>query len=125
MSAIIGDGGGLLDVLRHLVLPAVATARGPGGHHHPHRALQHAGVAETRTMSASRAPRACRGARILWRHVLRNALPPIATITGLQLGYLLGGALLTEVVFAWPGLGYQLYLLDHRARLPVVQAASC
>ena len=50
-------------------------------------------------------------------------MPPIATITGLQLGYLLGGALFTEVVFAWPGLGNQLYYSIVARDLPVVQAA--
>jgi peptide/nickel transport system permease protein len=60
--------------------------------------------------------------RILWRHALRNALPPIATISGLQLGYLLGGALFTEVVFAWPGLGNQLYSSIIARDIPVVQA---
>ena len=60
---------------------------------------------------------------ILWKHALRNAMPPIATITGLQLGYLLGGALFTEVVFAWPGLGNQLYYAIVARDLPVVQAA--
>ena len=60
---------------------------------------------------------------VLFKHALRNAMPPIATITGLQLGYLLGGALFTEVVFAWPGLGNQLYYAIVARDLPVVQAA--
>ena len=47
---------------------------------------------------------------VVYRHVLKNALIPIITISGLQLGALLGGAILTESVFAWPGLG--LLLLD-------------
>src|SRR4029450_3014154 len=48
---------------------------------------------------------------------------PIATITGLQLGFLLGGAVFTEVVFAWPGLGYQLTSSIVARDFPVVQAA--
>jgi len=44
-------------------------------------------------------------ARVLLRHVLRNALLPITTITGLQFGQLLSGAVLTETIFSWPGLG--------------------
>jgi peptide/nickel transport system permease protein len=43
--------------------------------------------------------------RVVLRHVLRNALIPITTVTGLQFGHLLGGAVLTETVFSWPGLG--------------------
>ena len=53
-----------------------------------------------------------------------NALPPVITITGLQLGYLLGGALLTEVVFAWPGLGSLLYDSITARDLPVIQATT-
>ena len=47
---------------------------------------------------------------VIYRHALKNALIPIITISGLQLGALLGGAILTESVFAWPGIG--LLLLD-------------
>ncbi|MGH7163310.1 MAG: ABC transporter permease [Planctomycetota bacterium] len=45
------------------------------------------------------------GRKVVLKHVLRNALIPITTITGLQFGQLLGGAVLTETVFSWPGLG--------------------
>ena len=51
-------------------------------------------------------------------------MPPVITITGLQLGYLLGGALLTEVVFAWPGLGSLLYDSITARDMPVVQATT-
>ncbi|WP_372695000.1 ABC transporter permease [Immundisolibacter sp.] len=44
-------------------------------------------------------------AQVLWRHGVRNALLPVVTVFGLQLGALLGGAVITETVFAWPGLG--------------------
>ncbi|HXF63473.1 MAG TPA: ABC transporter permease [Caldilineaceae bacterium] len=43
--------------------------------------------------------------RIVWGHVLRNSLIPVITVIGLQFGQLMGGAVLTETVFAWPGLG--------------------
>ena len=42
---------------------------------------------------------------VTWRHALRNALPPILASVGVQFGPLLGGAVITEQVFAWPGLG--------------------
>src|SRR6185295_3338068 len=42
---------------------------------------------------------------VIARHGLRNALIPIVTVVGVQAGYLLGGAVLTEAVFAWPGVG--------------------
>jgi ABC-type dipeptide/oligopeptide/nickel transport system permease component len=43
--------------------------------------------------------------KIIYKYVLRNALIPVVTVIGLQFGYLLGGAVLTESVFGWPGLG--------------------
>jgi peptide/nickel transport system permease protein len=43
------------------------------------------------------------------RHVLRNALLPVVTVIGLQTGLLLGGAILTETIFAWPGVGRWIY----------------
>jgi peptide/nickel transport system permease protein len=46
-----------------------------------------------------------RSAVVLWRHALRNAMVPVVTVLGLQLGQLLGGAILTETVFSWPGAG--------------------
>ena len=42
---------------------------------------------------------------VLWRHALRNSLLPVASMVGLQVGYLLGGSVITETIFAWPGLG--------------------
>jgi ABC-type dipeptide/oligopeptide/nickel transport system permease component len=43
--------------------------------------------------------------RVMYRHVLRNALIPIVTVVGLEAGYLLGGSVVVERVFAWPGIG--------------------
>ncbi len=59
---------------------------------------------------------------VVWSHVLRNALIPVVTMTGLQFGFLIGGAVVVEQVFAWPGLGS--YLVDSiLARdYPVIQA---
>ena len=45
------------------------------------------------------------GTRVVWRHALRNALIPVVTVVGLSLPTLVGGAVLTETVFAWPGIG--------------------
>jgi peptide/nickel transport system permease protein/oligopeptide transport system permease protein len=56
-------------------------------------------------------------------HALRNALIPTITIVGLQFGYMLGGAVLTEVVFAWPGLGRYLVQSIFSRDYPAVQGA--
>ncbi len=60
--------------------------------------------------------------RVYGKHALRNALLPVVTILGLQLGTLLGGAVITEVVFDWPGLGQLLVDSIQRRDYPVVQA---
>lgn len=60
---------------------------------------------------------------VIWRHGLRCALLPVLTVLGLQLGALLGGAVVTEVVFAWPGLGSLLIEAIQRRDYPLVQGA--
>jgi len=122
MQNFAGDGG-LVDLLRHLILPAITTALGP--------AAIIARIVRSSTLEALGRPhvrvaraKGLRGGELLRRHVILNAMPPIVTITGLQLGYLLGGALLTEVVFAWPGLGSLLYDSITARDLPVLQAAT-
>ncbi len=58
---------------------------------------------------------------LLWRHALRNAWLPVLTLAGLQLGNLLGGAVITETVFDWPGLGSLLIDAIRKRDYPVVQ----
>lgn len=60
---------------------------------------------------------------IIIRHGLRNALLPVITLLGLQLGALLGGAVITETVFSWPGVGSLIIEAIQRRDYPVVQAA--
>jgi peptide/nickel transport system permease protein len=59
---------------------------------------------------------------VIWRHGLRNALLPVVTVLGLQLGVLLGGAVITEMVFSWPGLSELTIASIQRRDYPVVQA---
>ncbi len=121
MTSIMGDGGAL-DVAHHLVLPVIATAAAPAA---IITRMVRSSMLEVLNQGYIRVARAkgVNSRTILWKHALRNALPPIATISGLQLGFLLGGALFTEVVFAWPGLGNQLYYSIVARDVPVVQAA--
>jgi len=60
---------------------------------------------------------------VTFRHGLRNALLPVITLLGLQLGALLSGAVITETVFSWPGIGSLVVESIHRRDYPVVQAA--
>ena len=58
---------------------------------------------------------------VVWRHAMGNAMLPVITLLGLQLGTLLGGAVITEVVFSWPGLGQLTVESIQKRDYPVVQ----
>ncbi len=60
---------------------------------------------------------------VVWKHALKNALIPTVTILGLQFGALLGGAVVVETVFAWPGVGRLMIQSIEKRDFPVVQAA--
>jgi ABC-type dipeptide/oligopeptide/nickel transport system permease component len=60
---------------------------------------------------------------VMWRHAMRNMLIPVITVLGLQIGTLLGGAVITETVFAWPGVGLLLVDAITNRDYPLVQAA--
>src|SRR5258706_5666135 len=95
---------GIVDRLQHLVLPAAVLGT-------RYLAIDYrlvrSGVLEVLAQDYIRTARAKGlGSRtVLFRHALRNALLPVVTITGLNIGFPLSGALLTEVIFGWPGVG--------------------
>jgi len=60
--------------------------------------------------------------RVVWRHALRNAAIPIVTVVGLQVGLLMGGVVVTETVFSWPGVGRLAVQAIYARDFPVVQA---
>lgn len=60
---------------------------------------------------------------VLWRHALKNAMMPVVTMLGLQVGTLLGGAIVAETVFAWPGLGRLIVQSVTHRDFPLLQAA--
>ncbi|WP_425058966.1 Glutathione transport system permease protein GsiC [Sporomusa carbonis] len=60
--------------------------------------------------------------RVIWLHALRNALLPVVTMTGLQFGFLLGGSVVVEAVFSWPGMGNMLITSVSMRDYPVIQA---
>lgn len=72
-----------------------------------------------RTARAKGAPQR----RVVWRHALRNAMLPIVTLIGLQMGQLLGGVVITESVFSWPGIGKLTVDAIFARDYPVVQGA--
>jgi ABC-type dipeptide/oligopeptide/nickel transport system permease component len=60
------------------------------------------------------------GARIVWNHALKNAMIPVVTFFGLDLAAMVGGTILTETVFAWPGVGREIYLAIGQRDWPIV-----
>ena len=114
--------GGRFDLLRHLVLPAFTTAIPPAA---IIARLVRSTMLETMNQEYIKAARAngLPERTITMRYALRNAMPPIVTITGLQIGFLLGGAVFTEYIFAWPGIGDAIYKGILARDIAVVQGA--
>ena len=111
------------DALRHLVLPAVALATIPLA---VIARMMRASMLESlsrdyiRTADAKGLSRAA----VVLRHGMRNALLPVMTVVGLQVGSLLAGAILTETIFSWPGIGRWVYESIESRDYPIVQGAS-
>lgn len=107
-SLLSGQPGLFLDAVRHLVLPAVAVALSllaVGTRVVRVSVIDELKQDYVRTARAKGLGRA----RVLLRHVLRNAINPVVTVTGVQLGYTVGFIILVEVVFDWPGIGLYAY----------------
>jgi peptide/nickel transport system permease protein len=111
----IGYGGP-----RHLVLPAVALALGSSAHL---MRLTRASMLEVVHQDYVRTARAkgMTERRVVWVHALKNAFLPVITVLGINVGHLLGGAVIVETIFSWPGVGKYaidaIFLRDY----PVIQ----
>ena len=119
-ALLTGNFEALWDVLKHLVLPAVALGSIPLA---IIARITRAAVLDVQNEDYVRTARA-KGVSpgiVDRRHILRNALLPIATIIGLQTGLLLSGAVLTETVFAFPGIGTWLVDAIKARNYPVLQ----
>jgi ABC-type dipeptide/oligopeptide/nickel transport system permease component len=110
-------------VLQHLILPSVTLgvisaaliAR-----------MTRASLLEVLTQEYVLVARAkgLRESLLVRRHALKNALLPVVTVIGLQIGSLLGGAVITETIFSWPGIGFQLYRGIALRDVALVQGAA-
>jgi peptide/nickel transport system permease protein len=120
-ALLAGDPEAFWDVIKHLILPAIALGSIPLA---IISRITRASVLDVQNEDYVRTARA-KGVpprAVDSRHVLRNALLPIVTIIGLQTGLLLSGAVLTETVFAWPGIGTWLVEAIEARNYPVLQA---
>lgn len=105
---------------QHLVLPAMTLALGAAARlTRLTRAsmLEELGQDYVRTAAAKGLP----GSTVVVRHALRNALNPMASLTGMQFGQLLAGAVIVETIFGWPGIGKFLIDSIHDRDYPVIQ----
>jgi peptide/nickel transport system permease protein len=108
-------------VIKHLVLPSFALATIPMA---IIARMTRATMLEVMKSDFIRTARA-KGLRMFWvvyKHSLKNAIIPVLTVIGLQTGLLLGGAILTETIFGWPGIGRYLYDAIGYRDYPVIQS---
>lgn len=120
-TLISGDEGAFASAVAHLILPSIVLGTIPLA---VIARMTRSSMLEVLREDYVRTARAkgLSPARVVLLHALRNALMPVVTIIGLQVGTLLAGAVLTETIFSWPGIGK--WLIDSIARrdYPVVQS---
>ena len=118
-----GDPEALIDVLKHLIMPALVLSTIPISiiaRITRSSMLEVLGKDYVRTARAKGLPK-----RIaISKHALRNALLPVVTVVGLQLGNLLSGAVLTETIFSWPGIGRWVFDSILKREYPIIQAVT-
>ena len=109
-----------LGFLRHLILPAVALAAAPMAitmRMTRSSFLEQSSLDYVRTARAKGLPEPA----VAWRHVLKNALLPVVTVVGLQIGGMFAGAVLVEYIFSWPGLNTLLLNSISTRDYPIIQ----
>ena len=119
-SLIAGDMFSFVDALKHLILPAVTLATVPTAIIARMTRASMLDVLDQDYIKTAHA-KGVKKMRVVMFHVLRNASIPITTIAGLQLGLLLSGAVLTETIYAWNGLGSYVVNAVSARDFPVVQ----
>ncbi|MEA2687687.1 MAG: peptide/nickel transport system permease protein [Candidatus Eremiobacteraeota bacterium] len=118
-ALLAGNGRAALDALWHLVLPAITLGTIPLA---IVAKITRSGMLDVLSSDYVRTARAKGLGRraVVLNHALRNALIPIITVLGLQTGLLLGGAVLTESVFAWPGVGRLAFEAISNRDMPLI-----
>ncbi len=120
-SFISGQKGAFTSAIRHLILPSIVLATIPLAviaRQTRSAMLEVLGEDYVRTAKA----KGLSGRRVVGVHALRNAMIPVITVIGLMVGTLLAGAILTETIFSWPGIGKWMVDSIFRRDYPVVQS---
>jgi len=122
-SLLTGNAEALLNGIKHLILPSVALGTIPMA---IIARMTRSAMLEVLEQDYVRTARAKGLAErvVTFKHALKNAMLPVITILGLQVGLLLSGAVLTETIFAWPGIGRWLYLSILARDYPIVQGMA-
>ncbi len=116
---VAGYGEGFFDRLHHLVLPAATLATASVAYY---ARVVRSELVDQLSEDYVRTARAKGLAErdVVVRHALRNALGPLVTLVGLDLGLLLGGAVVTELIFAWPGIGREVLQAVLEVDIPLI-----
>jgi peptide/nickel transport system permease protein len=120
-SGMSTQGGGIIDMLQHLTLPVITlSVIGIASYSR----FQRSAMLDVLSSDYLRTARAkgLSQMRVYLKHALRNALIPVVTLIALEMGVLLGGAIIVETVFAWPGLGFTLADALYKGDYDVAQA---
>lgn len=122
-AILAGQWAILVDAVRHMILPAFTVAMSAVA---SVTRITHAAMVEVMRHDYIRTARAKGLSELLvvGRHALKNALLPTVTTVAMQMGWLIGGSLLVEVIFTWPGLGRYAWMGIIRLDLPVVMGVS-
>lgn len=113
----------VVSIFRHALLPALSIIlTSLGGWALSMRSLMVNTIGEDYMLLAE--AKGLRRGRILWRYAIRNAIPPQVTHLAIALGYVVSGAILVEIVFSYPGLGYQLYMSIVNSDYTVIQGIT-
>jgi dipeptide transport system permease protein len=117
------DAGAVRSALSHLILPTIVLGTIPLA---TVARMTRSAMLEVLGEDYIRTARAkgLSALRVVVVHALRNALIPVVTVIGLQVGTLLGGAILTETIFSWPGVGHWLIESIQRRDYPVLQGGT-
>jgi peptide/nickel transport system permease protein len=120
-TLIQGRTDQFIDVFKHLILPGIALGTIPMA---IIARMTRSSMLEVMRSDYIRTARA-KGMHMFWvvyKHSLKNAIIPVLTVIGLQMGLLLGGAILTETIFGWPGIGRYIYDAIGYRDYPVIQS---
>ncbi len=121
-AILTGNWAGVRDLLSHLILPAITLGLTPAALIARTTRASMLEVINEDYVKAGLA-RGLTFNQTLWRHVMRNAMIPVVTVIGLEIGVYLGGSIVTETVFSWPGLGRYMIDAIYSNDYPVVQGA--